>query len=76
MQRNTSPTSKPTGIGLGFPTWLGKNRQEHPLEDYTIKLTPTEVQPAVVYIMEGTVFGTNVNSHRMSYKQERSIPKP
>lgn len=76
MQRNTSPTSKPTGIGLGFPTWLRKNRQEHPLEDYTIKLTPTEVQPAVVYIMEGTGFSTNVDSHWMSYKHERSIPKP
>lgn len=54
---------KPTGIGLGFPTWLRKNQQKHPLEDYTIKLTPTEVQLAVVYIMEGTVFGTNGDSH-------------
>lgn len=63
MQRNTSPTPKPTGIGLGFPTWLRKNQQKHPLEDYTIKLTPTEVQLAVVYIMEGTVFGTNGDSH-------------
>lgn len=65
MQRNTPATPKPTGIGLGFPTWLRKNQQKHPLEDYTVKLTPTEVQLAVVHIMEGTVLGPKGDSHRL-----------
>lgn len=60
MQRNTSPTPKPTGFGLGFPTWLKKNQQKHLLKDYVIKLTPTEVQLVVVYIMEETVLGVQM----------------
>lgn len=46
MQRNTSPfTPEPTGILVGYPTWLNRHRQNHALKKgYVITQAPTEVQ--------------------------------